>query len=239
MLGAVDRSGAPQTVGRSTRGTFNDDEPRNGHVEHTEELQMSLGYALAYRVGLTPWERAGQAAAHQFTSLLDREESERTRPLGRALDIGCGTGLHTLELAARGWDTIGIDNVTAAIDKARARPATASVRFVLADVTDLAKADIGPKIDFLLDIGCFQGLDDRERRAYAREVTTMSGPDATLLMLSFQPGRRIGLPRGASRAELEATLPEWTVIDDALADTSGMPGPMKKTAPHWFRLKRR
>ena len=200
---------------------------------------MSLGYTLAYRVGLTPWERAGQAAEQQFASLLDREENERTRPLGQAMDIGCGTGVHTLELAVRGWDSIGIDNVTVAIDKAKTRPATGSVRFVLVDVTNLAKADIDPTIDFLLDIGCFHGLDNRQRRAYAREVTTLSGPDATLLMLSFHPGRRIGLPRGASRADLEEALPNWTVVDDCLADTSGMPGPLKKTTPHWFRFRRR
>lgn len=200
---------------------------------------MSAGYALAYRVGLTPWERAGRAAVEHFARLLDREEADRLRPFGRALDIGCGTGMHTIELAERGWDVIGIDNVGRAVDKARSRPASGSVRFVVADITDLGKASVAPGIDFLLDVGCFHGLDDDQRRDYGREVTAVSTPDATLLMLCFQPGRRIGLPRGASRTDIEKALPEWTVIDHDLADTSGMPGPLKKTAPQWYRLGRR
>lgn len=35
---------------------------------------MSTGYALAYRLGLTPWEKAGRDAAVQFNALLDREQ---------------------------------------------------------------------------------------------------------------------------------------------------------------------
>jgi len=64
---------------------------------------MSVGYQLAYRLGVTPWERAGREASAQFTALLAREEADRSRPWGRALDLGCGTGSHTAELAERGW----------------------------------------------------------------------------------------------------------------------------------------
>ncbi len=175
----------------------------------------------------------------QFARLLDREEIDRTRPLGRALDIVCGTGRHTIELAERGWDTVGIDNVGRAIDKARTRPVSGFVRFVVADVTDPDKAAIDPGVDFLIDVGCFHGLNNDQRRHYGRHVTALSCPDATFLMLAFQPGRRIGLPRGASRADVAKALPEWAVIDNEPADTSGMPGPLKKTAPHWYRLRHR
>jgi 2-polyprenyl-3-methyl-5-hydroxy-6-metoxy-1,4-benzoquinol methylase len=83
---------------------------------------MSLGYQLAYRLGLTPWERAGREAATQFTGLLAREEAERTRPWGHALDLGCGTGMHTIELAERGWQATGLDAVEVAVERARRRP---------------------------------------------------------------------------------------------------------------------
>ena len=65
---------------------------------------MSTRYKLAYRVGLTPWERSGPATESSVTEMLDREERERSRPLGRALDIGCGRGARTRALAARGCD---------------------------------------------------------------------------------------------------------------------------------------
>jgi len=48
-----------------------------------------------YRWGITPWERYGTAAAGSIAAVLDREGSERSRPLGRALDIGCGRGRYT------------------------------------------------------------------------------------------------------------------------------------------------
>jgi hypothetical protein len=51
-------------------------------------------YARMYRFGVTPWERYATAAASSIAVLLDREETGRSRPLGRALDLGCGRGLY-------------------------------------------------------------------------------------------------------------------------------------------------
>ena len=78
-------------------------------------------YARMYRFGFTPWERYGTAATASISALLDREEIERSRPLGRALDLGCGRGHYTPELARRGWEAVGIDNVPAAIEAAAAK----------------------------------------------------------------------------------------------------------------------
>ena len=89
---------------------------------------MSTAYALAYRLGITPWEGAAAAAAASFGALLDREEAERSRPLGRALDLGCGRGAHTHELARRGWQAVGLDNVPRAIQAATSKAASAVVR---------------------------------------------------------------------------------------------------------------
>ena len=199
---------------------------------------MSLGYQIAYRVGITPWEKAGEAAAEQFSGLLDREEAGRTRPFGRALDLGCGTGSHTVELAERGWTATGIDAVERAISKARDRAPTPGPTFVIGDVTNLGAAGVEGPVDFFLDVGCFHGLDDDQRLAMGRGVTALAGPDATLLLLAFRPSGRPLLPRGAGHADIERAFPEWNVIGEQPADTSGMPGPLKKTAPQWFRLQR-
>ena len=56
-------------------------------------------YARLYRFGFTPWERYATAAAASIAARLDREETGRPHPLGRALDLGCGRGLYTLKLA--------------------------------------------------------------------------------------------------------------------------------------------
>src|SRR5215468_6981987 len=42
--------------------------------------QSMTNYARMYRFGITPWERYATAAAASISALLDREESERSRP---------------------------------------------------------------------------------------------------------------------------------------------------------------
>jgi SAM-dependent methyltransferase len=198
---------------------------------------VSVGYQLAYLVGATPWERAGREASAQFTQLLAREEAGRSRPWGRALDLGCGTGIHTTELAERGWDAVGIDAVSRAISAARARPGAQRAGFVVGDVTRLADADLAGPFDFFLDVGCFHGLDDEQRAATGRGISALAAPGATLLILAFRPGRRPLLPRGADELDVARALPDWKLLDATPADTTGMPGPLRTTAPQWFRLQ--
>lgn len=194
-------------------------------------------YSRMYRLGITPWERYGQAAAASIAALLDREEAERSRPLGRAIDLGCGRGQYTPELARRGWQTLGIDYVPAAIEAAKSRGA-AGITYVVGDVTNLSPTDLGT-FDFFLDIGCFQGFDAEQRRAVGRGVTALANPSATLLMLAFGPSRMRSFVGGVSRAEVEMAFPEWEMVAVEHADTAGLGWPMRKTAPRWYRLHRR
>ena len=113
-------------------------------------------YARMYRFGITPWERYGTVAAASIAALLDREGTGRSRPLGRALDLGCGRGHYTPELARRGWEAVGIDYVPAAIEAAAAKSqGAAGLSYVVGDVTRLPSARLGT-FGFFLDIGCFQ-----------------------------------------------------------------------------------
>jgi len=54
------------------------------------EISVSPFYRIAYRLGFAPWEKASETHGHLISALIDREEPERTRPYGRALDLGCG-----------------------------------------------------------------------------------------------------------------------------------------------------
>jgi SAM-dependent methyltransferase len=196
---------------------------------------MSTGYALAYRWGITPWERAGEVAHAGFSRLLDREEGERSQPFGRALDLGCGRGLHTHELAERGWEAVGLDNIPRAIDAARSQAET-DATLVVGDVTDLRGAVSGT-FDFFLDVGCFHGLDRDQRLAEARGVTAIARSGATMLMLAFQPTAIPLVPGGVAQADIEQAFGGWELLSVEPADTSGMPGPLKRTSPKWYRLR--
>ncbi|MDQ1541122.1 MAG: hypothetical protein QOH29_1848 [Actinomycetota bacterium] len=201
---------------------------------------MSVGYRLAYRLGLTPWEQAGVGFGPQLASLLDREQADATLPLGKALDIGCGTGDHAIELARRGWQVTGVDYVAQALDKARDKAAAAGVaiEYVEADATRLAES-VGSGYQLLLDVGCLHGFKPGQREDYARGATAVTAPGGVLLLFAFGPGRRGPLPRGLSRDELLATFAGWDLTHDEAANTEGMPGPLKNSEPRWYRLIRR
>lgn len=194
-------------------------------------------YARMYRLGITPWERYAHLAAGRIAALLDREEAERSRPVGRALDLGCGRGRYTPELARRGWEAVGVDYVPAAIEDAKNRT-TDGATYVVGDVTDLPSAGLGT-FDLFLDIGCFQGFDAVQRSAEGRGVSALANPRATLLMLAFGPGRMRSLVGGVSRTEVETAFPEWETLAVEPADTAGLGWPMNRTAPQWYRMRRR
>ena len=196
-------------------------------------------YARMYRFGITPWERYRTAAAASITALLDREETERSRPLGRALDLGCGRGQYTPELARRGWEAVGIDNVPAAIEAAAAKSRDAAgLSYVVGDVTRLPSAGLGT-FDFFLDVGCFQGLDAGQRLAEGEGASALANPGAIVLMLSFGPSRWRWLVEGASQEEIQTAFAGWQMLTAKPADTAGLGWPMNKTAPRWYRLRRR
>ncbi len=201
---------------------------------------MGSLYEMAYRFGVTPWEQASPDSGFvmQLRSLLDRESVGLAVP-ARALDMGCGTGDHSIELARRGWQVKGLDSVARAVEQAssKARGAQVDAEFLQADVTNLPAA-VGTGFRLILDVGCYHGLPSRARIAYAQQVTTVADPDAILLMFAFSPGRRGPLPAGASRVDIEQTFTGWRVVGDELADSRGLAAPIRLTAPHWFRLIR-
>jgi SAM-dependent methyltransferase len=200
-------------------------------------LGQVTNYARMYRFGVTPWERYGKAAGPSIAAMLDREEADRSRPLGRALDLGCGRGQFTPELGRRGWEAVGVDYVPAAIEAARNKGGE-GVSYVEGDVTNLQSADL-ETFDFFLDIGCFQGFDTEQQRGEGRSVSALANPDATLLMLAFGVTRLRKRMGGVSREEVEAAFPDWEMLDVQPAETKGLGWPMNRSSPQWYRLRRR
>ena len=72
----------------------------------------------------------------------------------RVLDVACGTGMHALELARRGYNVLGADLSAGMIDRARANAAAANVavEFEVAGFGELS-ARIGTGFDAVLCLG--------------------------------------------------------------------------------------
>lgn len=203
---------------------------------------MSLWYKILYQIGVTPWEEdpTKGVAMEQISALFDREESERQPPFGQVLDLGCGSGIWSVHLATRGWQVTGVDIVSKAIRQARKRAQTANVevRFIQGDVTALRAADVEPGFQFIVDFECFNHLNDSQREEVGHEVSAVATPGATMLMLVWAPGQRGPLPSGASRSEIEAAFPGWSIIhEEGYAAQSALPSWLKNVKLRFYRLR--
>lgn len=197
---------------------------------------MNVPYRLAYKVGITPWEHTGKGFDAQLRALLD---SIPVPEDGRALDIGCGTGRHSIEMAERGWHVTGVDSEQDALDKARirAREAGAGIRFLHEDAQDLHIA-VDPGHMLVLDIGCFHGMNEHERRSYAESVNAVTAPTASLLIFAFGPGHRWPMPHGVSKDDVTRAFDGWTTVSSDPADVSDSPLPVRAAHPCWYHLVR-
>ncbi|HEU5236385.1 MAG TPA: class I SAM-dependent methyltransferase [Pyrinomonadaceae bacterium] len=204
---------------------------------------MSLFYKILYGIGFTPWEEGlgQQSVIAQISAMFDREEAGCQPPYGRALDLGCGSGIHAVELAIRGWQVTGVDSVPAALDRARARAKQAGVEvcFLQGDVAALHATGVGSNFRLILDFGTVHGLTKDQRKAVGQEVSALATADASVLMLAFAPRWRGPLPRGMSPTDIETTYPGWK-ITDRIVQNAELPPFLKKLGanPCWYRLRR-
>ena len=114
-----------------------------------------------------------------------------------------------------------------------------SPRFLEADVTELRAAGVEPGFEFVLDFECFNHLTAVQREAVGREVTALTAPGATMLMLVWSPGRRWPLPPGAAPRDIETAFPQWRIIsEDRYAAVSTLPPWLRRIDLRFYRLRR-
>jgi ubiquinone/menaquinone biosynthesis C-methylase UbiE len=120
-----------------------------------------------------------------------------------ALDIGCGTGVEAVFLAAEGVFTIGVDSsrVALALARRRADDANVTVDWRHGDAARLPVRD--NEVDLALDRGCFHVIARRRRRLYAREIARVLRPGGALLLRGAQADdEELGV-LGFDRREIE------------------------------------
>ena len=127
-----------------------------------------------------------------------------SRPPGRALDLGCGTGTNVITLARHGWEVTGVDFAGRAIRAARrkARQAGVDVELRVGDVTKAST--LAGRYDLVLDLGCFHSLPLEGRRRYAANVERLLAPEGTYMLYVFLKREGTELGPGVTDAELAA-----------------------------------
>ncbi|GFG50452.1 SAM-dependent methyltransferase [Mycolicibacterium agri] len=111
---------------------------------------------------------------------------------GRVLDVGCGTGEHTILLSRLGYDVLGVDFAPEAVEQARRNAEAKGVqaRFAVADATNLGD---NPQYDTIVDSALFHIFDDTDRPRYVASLHNACRPGGVVYVLALSTaGRGLG-----------------------------------------------
>lgn len=182
------------------------DHPRRGRDEAATGQEPVNGWDAWYRERIPPWDIGRPQPA--VVRLADAGEL-----VGPVLDCGCGTGEHTILLAERGIEALGVDIAPAALEIARGKAAARGVEIDVAVADALELGRLGRRFRTVLDSALFHALGDEERPRYIAGLADVVEPGGVVHVLCFSdrtPGAEG--PRRISQAELRLAFADgWTV----------------------------
>jgi SAM-dependent methyltransferase len=196
-----------------------------------------------YAQGFMPWD-----SDDPDENLVEFVRSQRLAPC-RVLDIGCGTGTHSLWLAEQGFDVLGVDLSPLAIQRAQAKAAGRDVakspegdggrcRFEVLDI--LQHAPPHPSFELAFDRGCFHVFDEHDERARfaarVAECLTARGQWLSLIGSTEGPARDHGPPRRSLRDISSAIEP---VLEITLLKAIEFDAHLPSRAAAWLCLARK
>lgn len=135
---------------------------------------------------------------------------------GDVLDVGCGEAAISLDLAERGYTTVGLDLSVTAIDLARVEAANRGLNnatFAVADISDFTGYD--GRFGTIVDSTLFHSIPVEARAGYLQSIGRAAAPGASYFVLVFD---RAAMPDGPANAvtdeELRDVVSKYWKIDD-------------------------
>lgn len=166
----------------------------------------------------------------------------------KVLDVGCGTGEHTILLTRLGYDVVGIDFAPNAVEQARANAAEKGVdaRFEVADAMDLGEAGYQTIVDSAL----FHIFDDADRSRYVSSLHAAVRPGGIVHVLALSDAGRGFGPQVSESDIRDAFGDDWVldaldtttyrgVVQEGQADAIGLPVGSRVDEPAWLVRARR
>ncbi|WP_101948831.1 class I SAM-dependent methyltransferase [Mycobacterium sp. 3519A] len=196
----------------------------------------------AYRTKTAPW-----VIGEPQPAVVELQRAGWIR--SKVLDIGCGTGEHTILLTRLGYDVVGIDFSSNAIEQARANAADNGVdaRFQVADAMNLAP---DATYQTILDSALFHIFDQADRVRYVHSLHGALRRDGLVHVLALSDAGR-GFGPQVSEADIRGAFAEgWAlealhtttyrgVVNEAQADAIRLPAGTRVDEPAWLARARR
>jgi SAM-dependent methyltransferase len=142
----------------------------------------------------------------------------------KVLDVGCGTGEHTILLTRLGYDVLGIDFAPHAVEAALVNAAEKGVdaRFEVADAMNLGE----PGYQTIVDSALFHIFDDADRARYVSSLHAAVRPGGLVHVLGWV-------------LEALETTTYRGVVQEAQAEAIGLAVGTRVDEPAWLARARR
>ena len=167
---------------------------------------------------------------------------------GKVLDVGCGTGEHTILLTRLGYDVLGIDFAPEAVEQARRNAETRGVgaRFEVADALNLP---VEPGYDTIVDSALFHIFDDVDRPRYVASLHHACRPGGLVHVLALSDAGRGFGPEVSYETIQEAFADGWElealepttyrgVVTEVHAEALDLPIGTRVDEPAWLARAR-
>jgi len=184
---------------------------RISFVIRWEVNMQRLFWNVMYWFGNTPWDTG--VTPPELRAVVESGQVQ----LGRALDLGCGTGTNVLYLARHGFDVVGVDISSRAIAVAQRKIKQAGLaqraHVYSGDVTRLDALPITGLFNLALDLGCLHGVDLAARPRYAAGLAAHTRTGGLYLLYAFGPRTCLGRSAGLTTQEAERLFaPAFTLL---------------------------
>jgi SAM-dependent methyltransferase len=159
----------------------------------------------AYETSTAPW-----MIGEPQQAIEDLERAGAIR--GDVLDVGCGSGEHTILLARLGYRVLGVDFSRPAVETARANAAAHGIaaKFEVANALRLGGP---PRYDTIVDSALFHVFSADDRIAYTRRLREVCRSDGVVHVLALSEDGP-GFGPQVSAAMIRDAFAEGWVLED-------------------------